>query len=36
MKPGGVSSGVSLAMKIHPPDPNSRDNYLMAFDCVNI
>ena len=31
--PGGVLSGVSLGIKIHPPDPNSR--HLLAFDCMN-
>ena len=35
MKPGGLSSDVSLAIKIHPPDPNSRHNDLMAFDGMN-
>ena len=32
-KPGGVLSGVSLGIKIHPPDPNSR--HLLAFDYMN-
>ena len=29
-KPGGVSSGVSLGIKIHPPEPNG--GHLLAFD----
>ena len=32
-KLGGVLSGVSLGIKIHPPDPNS--SHLLAFDCMN-
>ena len=28
-----VLSGVSLGIKIHPPDPNSR--HFLAFDCMN-
>ena len=32
-KPGGVLSGVSLGIKIHPPDPNGRQ--LLAFDCMS-
>ena len=30
---GGVLSGVSLHIKIYPPDPNGRR--LSAFDCMN-
>ena len=31
-KPGGVLPGVSLDIKIHPPDPNNC--HLLAFDCM--
>ena len=32
-KPGGVLSGVSLGIKINPPDPNGR--HLLALDSMN-
>ena len=32
-KAGGVLSGVSLGIKIHPPDSNGR--HLSAFDYIN-
>ena len=32
-KPGGVLSGVSLGIKIHPRNPNGR--HLLAFDCMS-
>ena len=32
-KPSGVLSGVSLGIKIHPPDPNG--HHLLASDFMN-
>ena len=33
LQSGAVLSGVSLGIKIHPPDPNGRK--LLTFDCTN-